>query len=576
MIKSKNVAKLLLVVGILCSILGVSYALFIKNLSGTNNNSLTATCFNVTFTDQNNIGLTNTYPLLDEEGKKLTPYEFTVTNNCDTFVKYDINLEILNTSTLTNMDYIKLMLDDGTPALVSKYDVTTKTLSNASTAYKIKSDLYLDAKESKTYKLRLWLDENVTTETEGVQNKSFASKITVNASYTEKIPTAVDNIVELAKSDTTNLAIDDYGNTRYIGKSPNNYVRVEGEEYPNDVYFGYYSTTSTSYKEYSSLDECTKDKYYNYNCKVGITKGTPILWRIIGVMNDIDDGTGNKNNRLKLIRSESIGEYVWDSSDSSINNGRGINEWSQADIMKLLNPGYEDEENGGSLYWNNKSGMCYLGWENETTSCDFTSKGIKDNLKNLIDNAVWNTGANDGTSYTYENMNTSKFYELERSNNTGKICSNGTYCNDAIARTTTWTGKVGLMYPSDYGYATSGGSTVDRITCINGNLNYWLGWDQNILQGCAANDWLYNDEEKWTMVPANKGTDDATQVFLIHDCVSSSYAGNVTFDCKAIGGGRFSSQNSKDANAYPVVYLKPSVKIVSGTGSESDPFVLGL
>ena len=91
MIKNKNVAKLLLIVGILCSILGVSYALFIKNLSGSNNNSLTATCFNVTFTDQNNIGLTNTYPLLDEEGKKLKPYEFTVTNNCDTFVKYDIN-----------------------------------------------------------------------------------------------------------------------------------------------------------------------------------------------------------------------------------------------------------------------------------------------------------------------------------------------------------------------------------------------------------------------------------------------------------------------------------------------------
>ena len=32
-------------------------------------------------------------------------------------------------------------------------------------------------------------------------------------------------------------------------------------------------------------------------------------------------------------------------------------------------------------------------------------------------------------------------------------------------RPTKWTGKIGLMYPSDYGYATSGGSTTNREAC---------------------------------------------------------------------------------------------------------------
>ena len=507
MIKNKNVAKLLLIVGILCSILGVSYALFIKNLSGSNNNSLTATCFNVTFTDQNNIGLTSTYPLLDKDGKKLTPYEFTITNNCDTYVKYDINLEVLKTSTLTNMDYIKLMLDDGSPALVSKYDVTTKTLNNASSAYKIKGDLYLDAKESKTYKLRLWLDENVTTETEGVQNKSFASKITVNASYAEEIqyPTAVNYVTTLAKTDSVNLATDDYDNIRYIGKSPNNYVTVDGE-----------------------------------------------LWRIIGVMKGIDDGTGNKSDRVKLIRSESIGNYSWDTSESSINSGLGVNEWSQADLMKLLNPGYESETVGGSLYWNNNQGTCYNNENNGITSCNFTSTGIKDKLKNMLGNAVWNIGSN-GSSYGYYDIDTAEFYELERSENTGKICTSGDYCNDTVERTTTWTGKVGLMYPSDYGYATSGGSTTDRATCLNTLLYDW-----DTVSDCKNNDWLFNSSYQWTLSPLVDDSDDVA--FPAFEVDSSGYVGN---DYACGGNG-----------VRPVGYLLSNVKISSGTGSESDPFEL--
>ena len=513
MIKNKNVAKLLLIVGILCSILGVSYALFIKNLSGSNNNSLTATCFNVTFTDQNNIGLTNTYPLLDEEGKKLKPYEFTVTNNCDTFVKYDINLEVLNTSTLTNMDYIKLMLDDGAPALVSRYDVTTKTLSNASSAYKIKSDLYLDAKESKTYKLRLWLDENVTTETEGVQNKSFASKITVNASYAKELPEYCDlhsdtmacQVTTLAKTDTTNLAVDDYGNTRYIGANPNNYVSFDGD-----------------------------------------------IWRIIGVMKNVDDGSGNKEDRVKIIRSTSIGDYSWDTSESSINSGYGVNEWSQADLMKLLNPGYESESVGGSLYWNNQSGTCYSGSSNSTTNCNFTSTGIKEKLRNMLGNAIWNTGSN-GSSYSFDNIKTAKFYELERGSNTGKICSSGNYCNDVVERTTTWTGKVGLMYPSDYGYATSGGNTTDRATCLNTNL---YGWDSSNVSDCKNNDWLFNSNYQWTISPV----------------AFSSLAYPVFF--VSSGGIVSGSGASSNGGVRPVGYLLSNVKISGGEGTSESPFTL--
>ena len=546
-IEKKDLSKVLLILGVIVAVVGVSYALWRVSFSSTNNNSLTATCFNVSFTDQNNISIEKAYPLTDEDGKKLTPYTFTITNNCDTYASYDINLEVLSTSTLTNMNYIKMSLDDDILSLVSSLDVTTKTLSNASSAYKIKTS-YLNAKESKTYNLRLWLDENVTGETKDVQNNTFTSKITVNASYIteEPKPTLVDYVTTLAGTDTTNLVADDYGNVRYIGKNPNNYIKVDGEEYTSDVYYGYYSEDNLNYKTYTSLDECTTATSFNVNCTLAHAAGEPLMWRIVGVMNNIDNGSNKKEKRVKIIRSESIGNYSWDTSDSSINSGYGINEWSQADLMKLLNPGYESESVGGSLYWNSGAGTCYNGSNDSTIGCDFTNIGFPNELKVLIGDSVWHTGSS--SSLTLESV-----YYDERSIDTGKRCTSGDYCNDIVTRTTSWTGKVGLMYPSDYGYATSGGNTTDRATCLNTNLSNW-----SKLNDCIDNAWLFDKKYSFclTMTPYS----------------SSNESCNVASVSKT--GRLHRNRASSSSIVRPSAYLLSSVKVLSGTGTSSDPFIL--
>ena len=343
------------------------------------------------------------------------------------------------------------------------------------------------------------------------QGKSFSGEISVKLILEKTAPDVIgekvtDAVTMLANYDTTNLVTDDYSNIRYIGKDPNNYVSIDGD-----------------------------------------------IWRIIGVMKDVDDGSGNKEDRVKIIRSTSIGGYSWDTSDSSVNKGYGVNEWSQADLMKLLNPGYESETVGGSLYWNNQSGTCYSSKNNGTTSCNFTSTGIKDKLKNMIGNAIWNTGA----SWT-ENQAASSWYKSERGTRR-KICTSGDRCNDTVARTTTWTGKVGLMYPSDYVYATSGGSTTDRATCLKSNLN---SWPSN--SDCYNNDWLFNSSVQWTLSPKadysySTYSFDASTVFVVD--YSGYFISNYAFG---------------DNGVRPVGYLLPSVKISSGTGSESDPFTLSL
>ena len=318
--------------------------------------------------------------------------------------------------------------------------------------------------------------------------------------------TLSDYIKALALYNRFDLTIDEAGgNIRYIGANPNNYVSIDGE-----------------------------------------------LWRIIGVMKNIDDGTGNKSDRVKLIKNESIGLYSWDSSDSSVNSGCGINEWSQADIMKLLNPGYESESVGGSLYWNSKSGNCFNGGNNQTVACNFSDSGMKSFLKVMVDTVLWNIGANDGVTYIHNNIITSKFYELERSSNNGKICSSGSYCNDAVVRTTTWTGKVGLMYPSDYGYATSGSGTIDRAICLNEFLYKW----NNEFNDCALNSWLAINLLQSTITP-KASVNESMRVFRIN-------YGNVD-----------DPDAGSSAEIRPVVYLKPTVKIVSGIGTKENPFVIG-
>ena len=213
------------------------------------------------------------------------------------------------------------------------------------------------------------------------QGKSFSGEISVKLILEKTAPEIIeekvtDAVTVLANYDSTNLATDDYGNIRYIGENPNNYVSFDGD-----------------------------------------------VWRIIGVMKDIDDGTGNKEDRVKLIRSEKIGYYPWDTSKFSVNSAYGVNEWSQADIMKLLNPGYESESVGGSLYWNSRSGACYSDKDDKKEDCNFTSTGIKDKLKALISDAVWNTGSQGTNDYTSASGGLTKhFYAYERSSNTGKIC----------------------------------------------------------------------------------------------------------------------------------------------------------
>ena len=303
--------------------------------------------------------------------------------------------------------------------------------------------------------------------------------------------TAVNNSITYNYDTTNNLMQDTQGNIRYYGESPNNYIYFNCDAYPST------------------------------NCE---------LWRIIGVV----DG------KLKLIRNESIGDYSWDTSLSGINSGSGVNEWRQADLMKLLNPGYEREDYqvgsnimvvNNSLYWNSQSGNCFNGQNNATTTCDFTSTGLKnDTTRNMISDSTYYLGGG-SNSVIYSNASLT----MER----GTTVINNP--SDGITRTTSWTGKIGLMYPSDYGYAT------DFTKCSQTLFNYDSSTDS---YACRTNDWLYNGAIQRLLTPSSSG---AYTTWLVD---SRGYYSNVY---RAYG-------------VRPVLYLNSELVNESGSGTESDPY----
>ena len=477
-----------------------SYALWVATYT-SGENIVSVGCFDIEFTEQtSSIALNNTYPVSDAKGLSSTPYTFTITNKCTVDASYDVTLNTLTTNTMKK-GWLKYALQKSSEAKPST-GINLGTITNYNTAteelqvpnldesiiiksgtLKGRSSAETDDGESVTYNLYLWMDEATGNE---AMNTRFEGSINVLTAATKVEPTAAETI--LALGETEELAYDNTtdNNLRYIGSNPNNYVQFNNE-----------------------------------------------LWRIIGVFNNIDDGTGKKETRLKIIRNEPIGEYSWDNKASGTGSSTsefGSNDWSDSALQIVLNEG---------SYWNRTSGECPYGGSGATTSCDFTNTGLTEEAKTMISDAKWNLGG----SSTFNDVTASMFYERER----------GTDVYEG--HLTEWIGKIGLMYPSDYGYATAGGSTTNRETCLNTEL---YSWDGSSVSDCKNNDWLYDSSiYQWTLTP------DPNPSSTLFDVYSNGLLGS------HIAARAYRA-------ASPVLYLNSNVKISGGEGTESSPFTLSL
>lgn len=335
----------------------------------------------------------------------------------------------------------------------------------------------------------LIVPSGVTLVTEVYTEPVIAATLITNL-YNDATKTPVTNNSITYQYDTKNsLMKDNAGNIRHYGASPNNYIYFNCSDYSNQ------------------------------------SSSTCETWRIIGVF----------EGKVKLIRGSQIGTYAWDNKNISTGaeTANGKNDWTDARLMKLLNPGYESETAGGSLYYNAKSGNCYAGQNNATKTCDFTSTGIKNDItKNLISNTTYYLGGLAGNSI-YPN----EVYDYER----GGVVYTG--------RPTEWAGKIALPYLSDYGYA------ADLGKCTKQLINYS---DST----CASNNWMYS-----IMAP-NYGWS------LLTFYNSPNTAWNITSSNNIVIGHDVITYNAN--GVAPVLYLNSELSIKAGTGTSSSPYQLSV
>ena len=199
-IKENKKAILILILLLMMICVGISYAYWQLTSQQEEANLVNTGCFEIVFTEQNDIQLEKAYPMKDTEAASLTPYTFTIENKCDSPASYQINLETMSQSSGTKTlpdKYLKAGLievdstNTSTHNLTGEYEVE-KTIENAVKAYKLDTGI-IQGKEKKTFELRLWLDYD-TPAIDEVMNATYNGKISITSSYL-----AIPNNMMMAK-----------------------------------------------------------------------------------------------------------------------------------------------------------------------------------------------------------------------------------------------------------------------------------------------------------------------------------------------------------------------------------------
>ena len=512
--KSKLFMIISLSVLVITIIVSGTYALYKAQLSKNIgvNTTTHGLAYYINYVKGTDITAATLNPSTSYEGGASSDIEFWKKDDSyDIYGKIDLTVNTIGTN-LKNSAALKY-------AVVNNGNVlSTGSLKGTTSGSKVTilKNLYLE-QTKQIYTVYVWLDNS--EELGNISNESLSISVDCTASL-QKEP-AADTIISLytsaAKVTATNNSITyntapsvslmndrlggtttdlDGGNIRYYGANPNNYIYFNCSDYSNQ------------------------------------TSSTCETWRIIGVF----DG------KLKLIKGSQIGTYSWDNKNISTGaeDDRGKNDWTTARLMKLLNPDdyYINDNNdkdsegnylGYSLYYNSASGMCFTDEGVNYSACDFTSTGIKnDETRNMIAETTYNLGGwNDTGVYPNE------IYEYER----GTTVYTG--------RPTTWTGKIALAYPSDYGYA------ADLNQCKQTLANY----DNST---CTSNNWMKaiitdnGSNHGWLLTPDSS-----------YSYVAWYSQGNV---------GEYFTGAAR--GAVPVLSLSSKLGIESGDGSSSNPYKL--
>ena len=514
--KKKIILPVLTILSMALILVGTSYAYWRFTYISDKTNIGKSKCLSIELTNQKNeISLTNTYPISDIEGKKLTPYSFTINNTCDTFISYDVNLEMLEGTTM-NSKYMAVMINNEHKELLSNLDSANTIMSSSVESRKLVSGS-LGVGDSVDYTLRLWMDESVTL-SDDAMNKNFTSKIVVTAQPSNYSP-------KEAGYDTLHDAIlaNEYQTTpeKAIEK-----INAKGE--PDLSKTAPVSENDLSDKGlYKSVDDFGDTYYYRGNVKNNNVYFAGFYWQIIRI---------NGDSSIRLIYNGT--EKYSTGTNQSISAGYiGFN----VNIKKPIYVGY--------MYGNPDSTTYSDGHKNVNSSSakQQIDAWYENNILNTLNSNYLSKSAGfcgdrsiasggDGVQTDRgTNFNGLRRYDLGTATLT---CGN--IENDLYTMTNATTGNKSLKYP--IALITADEMMFAGVTSIRNGLN-----------------WLHSDNAYWTMTPSLfDGYWQNSYVFC--------YGG---MDDKS--GIHYWCWQSR---LRPVINLKSDVKISSGIGTTNDPYVV--
>ena len=480
--KNRNIILLIIsFVFLTMLILGMTYAYFDLKTGGETESTMTigGAEISATYSFSNSINITEAIPSDDILSYK----DITLTYKNTSSEEYKVYLKaVIDYSTFTNVENDGVLYYNIYSGTNHSTLVQNKTIFPTITSGKaILKEISIPANSNGTlnYRINFYFpksDKLQNPDGQLVLNASISVESDNSLKYT---PTLLKHIEKmyLSNAEVNSLEEDKTTdkNLRYVGASPRNYLKFNGDE----------------------------------------------IWRIVGVFNNIttidENGKEKKESLVKIVRNDSLGDYSWDSSGSDKNDGLGVNEWSQADLMNELNTDYINQNpTGETTNW-------YNGQNNAKTGTYNYDKNIKSKSIDKIAKVRWNTS---GTTYGASALNS---YNQERS-----TTSIGTP-SDNVPRTNTWDGKIALIYPSDYGYAST-----DRACRDNMNSK------TNDVSNCKNENWLFNSAYQWTLSPLSSL---ANIVLLV-----------------SAGGGVVNGSAGSAFGVRPALFLKSDIVIAGGTG----------
>ena len=508
----KNKSKFIIIISIFVILIGLLSTFAYFTWKSTNNDiSFTVSGVTVELNDGKDITGANLMPTLKytSTGNINKPIKIRLKEETPDTVTVNINLKINTIDTGLKDASFKYTLVSGNTIIkegnfssaTNNSTITLATLTNTSTTNKLTTT-------TSTYNLYIWIDgtmDNPST----MMNKSFdfSLDITGTNSNMERlvIPTAVKVIEGLNDNGSGDSGV--YKVTHDAIASGNS---ATGSEIPAVTDYRYYGPNPNNY---ICLD-----------MEGGSTCPDKHLYRIIGSIYEEKENT----NRIKVIKATPLTDgttsaFSWDYTSSgsysniwaTITSGNYSNSLtSGASLMKLLNSG---------------------DWWNRTST--FANYGLTEKAKSYITTSRYYLGGYN----TSEGVMTNQFYTYER----------GTTRYDTN-RPLYWDGFVGLMYPSDYGYAAGN-------TCVTGTAPY--NYDND--GGCKNKDWLwmttssyYTHSAEWLMLP-------------------DSNFSHTAFYVDSLGYVDDNFHRVVDAySARPVFFLNSSVSISKGEGTLNKPYIL--